>query len=172
MENSEPLELDLHDTDDEHEQAETRYEGYADYRAISLRVAGTIEDAVEAYCRIDSAHHEEAPVSPELAAMARTKILSAAMTLIPEMQDDRENVDLYDGILSRWEDGDETVDDGYLKALHEDCKLIEGTPGWLFQMTIDLRTAAFKLGYIKAGREREVDERDPVEQETDDMLQE
>lgn len=168
---AEPLELELNGDGDQYEETETRFEGYADYRQISLRVAGAIDEAVDAYARINSAHREGATVSPELAAMARAKILGAAMKLIPELEDDRESVDDYDDILTRWRDGGEDYDDGYIKMLNE-VSLRQKCPGWLFEMVLDIRAAGWELGYLKAGREREADDRDPVEEETDQMLQE
>lgn len=171
---TEPLELDLKTDGDDEEQRETRWEGYSDYRKISLRVAGSISDAVDAYARLDSAHQENAQVSPGLAAEARGRILGAAMKLIPELEDDRDTVDVYDEILDRWEDGnDDEFDDkeeGFISRLNN-TQLRNGTPDWLWQMVLDIRRAGWKLGYLRAGRETETSSDDPVEDESDAMVQ-
>lgn len=166
---SEPLDLDLTDDDEPVEERETRFEGYADYRRISLRVASSIDRAVDAYARLDSAHNENAQVPPELAAEARGRIYGAAIKLIPELEDDREHVDDYDDILERWEDGEDEDERGFIARLN-DTQLKSDSPAWLFQMVLDIRTAGWKLGYLRAGRETETSDGDPVEQESDAMV--
>jgi hypothetical protein len=168
---AESLDLNLYDDDEEYQQPETRFEGYADYRRISLRVARAIDEAVDAYAQLQSRHREGAKVTPEFAAMARARILAAAMKLIPELEENRETVDDFDAILVRWREGEEEDEDGHIKRLNE-APLSQTCPGWLFQMVLDIRSAGWEQGYLRAGREREAGERDPVEEETDDMLQE
>jgi hypothetical protein len=145
-----------------------RWDGYSDYRTISLRMASAVSDALDAYSRIDSAHAEGAKVSPELAARLRSRIQYAVMELIPELEQDREAVDEYDEILTRWKDGEGDTP-GVVSRL-DDVSLRTECPGWLFQIMLDLKTAGWKLGYLQAGRvESEPD--DPVEAETDDMFE-
>jgi len=168
-----PLSLDLESGDDYDGESDTRWEGYADYRKISLRVAGAIEDAVNAYARLDSAHQENAQIQPELAAEARARILGAAMKLMPELEEDRETVDLYDQILTRWEDGEKPDDDsspGYIEAINQ-TRLKDESPSWLFQMVLDIRQAGWELGYLQAGRKRDAGDGDPVEKESDNMVE-
>lgn len=160
------INLELDEDDEEYPERETRWEGYSDYQTVSKEVAASIEAAVQAYARIDSAHQESAKVTPEQAAEARARILSAAMSLIPEMREDRESVDFYDEVLARWQG-----DSGSISKLSE-TQLSEESPAWLFQMVLDLRTVGWKIGYLKAGRSREVNDDDPVESETDSMLKE
>lgn len=170
---SEPLDLDLGSDEDYGTESETRWEGYSDYRRISLRVAAAIDDAVNAYARLDSAHQEGAQIQPELAAEARARILGAAMKLVPELEEDRETVEIYDDILTRWRDGEDPDDDdspGYIKAINQ-TRLIDESPAWLFQMVLDIRRAGWELGYLQAGRKRDAGDGDPVEEESDAMVE-
>lgn len=143
----------------------TRWEGYSDYQKVSIRVGETIENAVDAYARIDSLHTENAVVEPELAAEARARIKSAAMKLIPELENDREVVDFYDEVLERWQG-----DDGYLQELRE-VSLQQSCPEWLEDMVIDIRRAGWELGYLQAGRTERVTPEDPDEAKQQEIQQ-
>jgi hypothetical protein len=143
----------------------TRWEGYSDYQKVSIRVGETIENAVDAYTLIDSRHTENAPVEPEFAADARAQIKSAAMKLIPELENDREVVDFYDEVLDRWQG-----DDGYLQQLRE-VSLQQSCPDWLEDMVIDIRRAGWELGYLQAGRTERVTPEDPDEAKQQEIKQ-
>lgn len=146
----------------------TRWEGYADYQRVSIRIGKSIDDALDAYAELDSRHQEAARIPPAVAAEARSSILSAAMRLVPELEADRAVDDTpYDEILARWQGtGDRP---GFLQRLNE-TQLQEECPSWLFQMTLDIRTAGWHLGYLQAGRtESNRDENDPKVQ-VNDML--
>lgn len=135
----------------------TRWEGYANYQSVSFRVAESVDQAIDAYSQIESAHTEGARINPEFAAEARSQILSAAVRLYPELEQDRESVDLYDQILGRWEG-----QDGYLEKFSE-TSLRRSFPGWLVHFVIDIRSAAWELGYLQAGRRAKSEPEDPVE---------
>lgn len=145
--------------------ANTRWEGYSDYQKVSIRVGETIENAVDAYARLDSLHTEKIPVEPELAAEARARIKSAAMKLIPELENDRDTVDFYDEVLERWQ-GDE----GYLQELRE-VSLERRCPDWLEKMVIDIRKVGWELGYLQAGRTERVTPEDPDEAKQQEIKQ-
>jgi len=155
-----------HGTDAADSSANTRWEGYSDYQAVSHRVGQSIESAVEAYAEISSAHTEGAPVTPDQAAEARAAILAAALKLVPEMENDREAVTMYDEILDRW-NGEE----GFIARLN-DMQLQQTAPGWLFQFIVDIRRAGWELGYLQAGRTAKSDPDDPVEAEASSMFEE
>jgi hypothetical protein len=160
--------VDGHDTDDSGSGSTSRWDGYSDYRTISVRMASAISDALDAYSRIDSKHAESARVPPELAAELRSRIQYAVLELIPELQQDRDDVDAFDEILQRWLDG-EGEEPGVITRL-DGVQLTKRCPGWLFQVMIDLKTAGWELGYLQAGRvESEPD--DPVEAETESMFE-
>ncbi len=153
----------------------TRWEGYSDYQIVSKRVGKSVHNAIEAYARLDSLHAEGAQVPPETAATARSHIFAAALKLVPELRrdaprendDDNGGVELYGEILDRWEG-----DDGYLRNKLHNVQLQRECPGWLFQFILDIRRAAWELGYLQAGRERKGEPDDPVEAETADMFTE
>ena len=145
----------------------TRWEGYSDYQLVSKRVGKSVHNAIEAYARLDSLHAEGAQVPPETAAKARSHMFAAALKLVPELRRDADEVDLYEEILDRWEG-----DDGYLRNQLHNTRLQTGSPGWLFQFVLDIRRAAWELGYLQAGRERKGEPDDPLEAETNDMFME
>lgn len=148
----------------------TRWDGFSDYKRVSDRVAQSCERAVRAYSFLDSRHQEDASVKPEDAAEVRSQILTPALRLLPEMQRDAENVEMYEEMLERWQGSDDDDDDdGYITKINE-CQLQKTCPGWLLNFVIDIRRAAFELGYLQAGRTVKQDPDDPVEAETDGMF--
>lgn len=157
--------VDLDAVEYPEDETNSRWDGYSDYRFVSLRVATTIDNALDAYSRIDGAHSEGAKVGPELAAEARARIMSAVLKLIPEMRRDAGSVELYAEILDRWEG-----EDGYVRALDE-VSFREQCPGWLFQMMLDIRSAGWELGYLQAGRTEKAS-KDPVTDQVTSMFDE
>jgi len=150
----------------------TRWDGYSDYQIVSKRVGKSVHNAIEAYARLDSLHTEGANISPQVAAAARAQMYSAALTLVPELRrdapgKDNEGVELYGEILSRWQG-----EDGILRDKIHGARLSQEMPGWMFQFVVDIRTAAWELGYLQAGREIKGEPDDPVEAETTDMFTE
>jgi hypothetical protein len=153
---------------DSRNETETKWEGFADYQRVSIRIGQSIDDALDSYAELDSRHQEGAQVSADVAASARRDILSAAMRLIPELKNDREVDDApYDDILTRWEGGVE--EDGYLKRLNE-VNLTRSCPAWLFQMALDIRMAGWHLGYLQAGKTESQDPDDPTNMQVNKML--
>lgn len=145
-----------------------RWEGYSDYQTVSQRIGRSIGDAIEGYAIIKRLHVENARISGEDAAEASSRILAAAMRLVPEMKTHRDDQDEYDKILNRWLDGesddvDEQVpDEGYVAAF-QTTSLRDDCPDWLNQFVLDLRAAGWHLGYLQAGRRTEEEPDDPVE---------
>lgn len=153
------------ESDEEAEQrAGTVWEGYSDYRAVGDRIARTIDDAVEAYAVIDARHTEGAPVTPELASEARSRITSAAMKVKYEMEQDRGTKPIYNEILGRWE-GEE----GYI-AMFDRVQLTRTRPAWLPEFVEDLRKAGWELGYLQAGRTTSTEEGDEVTRQVNSMF--
>lgn len=149
----------------------TRWEGFSNYQNVSERMAQSIEGAIRAYTFLDSRHQEGAPITPKEAAEARSKILTPALRLMAEMEEERETVDKYDEMLDRWTADDDDGDDdpGYIRRINE-VKLQNASPGWLFQFVLDIRSAGFELGYLQAGRTVKEEPTDPVEGETEAMF--
>lgn len=148
---------DTYDTD-------TRWDGYSDYRLVSGRIARTVDDAIEAYAVIDARHSEGASVPPSLAADARASILTAAMMLQNELEQDKEEVELYQDILDRWQG-----EDGFIRQL-DHVRLTDGRPGWLYEFVLDIRRAGWQLGYLQAGRTESAEPDDPVERDVEAMF--
>lgn len=143
----------------------TRYEGYSDYSAVSRSVADAVDRAVESYAMIHSRHSEGARVTPKMAAEAGHHILGAAVKLLPELEDDRETVDTYDEILTRWQG-----DDGFIERLKRE-NLSSRSPEFLGQMALDIRRAGFELGYLRAGRQGKTEPDDITERDSEEMFE-
>lgn len=148
----------------------TRWEGYSDYRSISDRMAKSMDDALEAYASLVSRHSAGAKVSADEAARARRHLLVAAMKLLPELEEDADEVDEYQDILTRWTDTDEDDSPGYLTALH-DADLQSDVPDWLEQFALDIRNAGWEIGYLQAGRRTKTESEDEVTVEVNSMFQ-
>ena len=152
-----------------------QWEGYSDYRSVSQRLGRSIDEAIDAYAVVKRLHVEGARVRGQ-AADASSRILAAAMRLVPELKEHREQKEIYDEILSRWLDGEETEgvgevpDEGYLTAL-ENTQLHRECPDWLSQFVLDIRTAGWHLGYLQAGRQTEEEPEDPVEADVESMFE-
>jgi hypothetical protein len=145
------------------------WEGYSDYQKVSIQNALTIQKAIEAYSYVDSAHSSGSPVDPETAANARGAIKAALMTVLSEMKRERDSKEIYDEVLTRWEDGEDD-EEGYIQRF-EECDLTAECPGFLFDLVIDIRSAAWELGYLQAGRTVSEDTGDPVEREPQAMFE-
>lgn len=135
----------------EAEERSTRYEGFADYSAVSRSVSNAVENAVDAYAMIQSRHSEGARVTPDQAAEASAHILGAALKLLPELEDDLDDVEEYQEILERWKG-----DDGFIERLKAES-LSSRSPEWLGQFAVDIRRAGFELGYLRAGRQTDTE---------------
>ena len=150
------------------EEPGTYWEGYSDYQAISRRVAASVGDALDAYAHLQSVHREGAALDPERAATQRQKILSAAMRLFVEMQEEEDQGnDDYEDILERWRGPGE--EPGYIQKFHEH-NFQSGLPGWMFQFIVDIRSAGWKLGYLQAGRRSKGELEDKAEQAARSMF--
>lgn len=171
---------------------ESYWEGYSHYKSVSASITETIDEALEAYTRLDSLHREDVKLSRELryeVAEDRAKIKLAALKLVPELREDAPNKEQYRQILARWlgsfelkRDGkiekkvqpqfpNEPPDGGYFSALdkimlHDEC------PTWIGDWVIDIRTAGWELGYLKAGRQKkDTSGLDPAEEQASAMFE-
>lgn len=148
-------------TDDD---AATVWEGYSDYQRVAQRIGMSVEDAVDAKSALKALHREGARVRAPRAAQARRDIEAAAMRMRVELEQDREEVDEYEEILTDWE-GEE----GYL-ALLDEVQLASDYPDWLDKFVNQIRRAGWELGYLQAGRSRRAEPDDPAEREAKSML--
>jgi len=142
------------------------WEGYSDFQDVSKRIGQKVSDAIRAYSILQSAMKEQGSLSNREIFEARSKILEAAMSLIVEVKHEaRNNVRPFDEIRDRW-----TGDDGFISEFHE-WSAQRGVPGWVYQFVVDIRTAAWELGYLQAGR-REEKADDPIKEDIDEMFPE
>lgn len=151
------------------ESAKHVFDAYSDYSHISRGVATDVANAVEAYSKLDAAHSEGSSITAREATEARARITTAATKLIPELESDRDDEELYDEILTRWlEEADEQGRGPYLTQLDETQLAVE-LPGYLFQFVLDIKRAAFEIGYLQAGR-TESTHPDPAEEMAKSMF--
>lgn len=150
------------------------WEGYSNYKSVASAIAETIDEALEAYAKLDSIDKEDVKLSRDedkLVAESRAKIKLAALKLVPELREDAPTNEQYQQILARWHGSVEVETDtgslkkvqpsfpnegpeaGYFEAL-DSIRLKDGCPDWLENWVIDIRTAGWELGYLKAGRRR------------------
>jgi len=146
------------------ESRPTRYEGYSDFTTVSRSVAEAVDNAVDAYSMIQSRHSEDARVSPDHAAEASAYILASALKLLPELEQDYDDVDEYQEILDAWKG-----DDGYIERLKE-VSLTTQCPQWLGEFILEIRRAGWQLGYLQAGRTVKQEPDDPLETDTEAMF--
>lgn len=153
------------------------WDGYSDYATVSSRIGRNVFNAIDAYADIHSLHTEGARVKAREAATARAEILSAAMSVKPELDSQRETNDDIAAILDRWEKGRggatvgvDVPDEGFLDAFG-DVRLSTEDPEWLYQFVIDIRRAGWELGYLKAGRHEDSGPRELDPRDVDSMLE-
>jgi hypothetical protein len=146
-----------------------RWEGYSDYRSVSERMAKSLDDALEAYAVIESRHAAGTKLRDEEIARCVKRLLTAAMKLTVELEADRNAVNTYDEILTRWQDGPGD-DDPYLEAIRT-TDLKNQRPDWFDQFAKDIRTAGWELGYLQAGRTISESNLEPAEEEARSMFE-
>ena len=146
-----------------------RYEGYSDYQSVSQQIASSVDRAVDGYAIAASAHEEQVGRNQWnwMATEAKANIRSAALKLIPEMEENKEvEEEDFESMLEDWtESGVEG--EGYLSALSKENFRDTRTelPDWIQDFVLQIRTAAFQLGYLQAGRTVSDNNLEPAEEE-------
>lgn len=151
---------------------ETQFEGFSDYQTVSQSVARSIDKAVEAYALVQSRHSEAARMNADTAAEASSHILGAALKVLPELEEnanakdetDASEENIFSEMLNDWKG-----EDGYIERLKR-ATLVNECPEWLFNFVTDIRRAGFHLGYLKAGRERQTETPEWIDDKVNDML--
>lgn len=151
-------------------ETETYFEGYSDYQSVSKDIGQAVRDAIDAYAFLDGRHTQGARVRATNAARAHRCILGAAIRLLPEVERDAETKEVLGEIHADWM-GNGEDDDGDIDKLRS-LSLQDPPPDWLFGFVVQIREAAWELGYLQAGRSRKADEGDPAEEEPKQMFEE
>lgn len=138
---------------DRGEGRRSEWEAYADYQSVSEHVGESIADAIDALCYLESAKKTGYKPKTDEEADYRATVLSAAMSLKTELENGRDTKPVYDEILSRWEG-----EDGYIYRFRQVDVLSAGAESWMYQFAEDLHRAGWELGYLKAGREKQIGE--------------
>ncbi|RLM83697.1 hypothetical protein D3D02_16985 [Halobellus sp. Atlit-38R] len=145
----------------------TYFEGYSDYETVAQDIGKAVRDAVDAYSHLDAQQRQAARGrGANAAAQAHQHILAAAIRLVPELQRDRDSREKLDEIYVDW-----TGDDGYIQRL-KNTQLEAGSPDWLYEFVVQIREAAWELGYLQAGRTEKAEAEDPNEEEPLSMFEE
>ena len=132
----------------DHRGADTEWDAYSDYQHVSRRVAGSIGDAIDAISVIDSGKVAGEKLSSREETDLRADVLGAVIRLQTELENEREQKEVYDEILARWE-GDE----GHINRFRGVDPMDYQAEAWLQQFARDIHRAGWELGYLKAGRE-------------------
>jgi len=107
------------------------------------RIVNDLFDAIEAISAIEGARDAGETHSPKEETELRADVMTAVVELRTELERKREDRDLYDTVLSRWE-GEE----GYVSKFH-DLDLSADSPApWLRQFANDIHRAGWELGHL------------------------
>ena len=134
----------------EQRDADTQWDAYSDYQHVSRRVAGSIGDAIDALSIIESGKVTGEKLSSREETDLRADVLGAVIRLQTELENEREQRETYDEILSRWE-GEE----GFIARFRALDVMAARSEPWLQQFAQDIHRAGWELGYLKAGEEKE-----------------
>lgn len=153
----------------------TEFRGYSDYKSVSQDVGSAVADAVDIYANLEGYHRQTRGQNPHhrnegLPALAHTHILGAALRLVPELRANKSAREKYEEMLNRWEGQDDESEDGYIYRL-SNANLSSECPDWLRDFVLDIREAAFHLGYLQAGKNVQAGEGDPIEEDVNAMFE-
>ena len=132
----------------EQRDADTQWDAYSDYQHVSRRVAGSIGDAIDALSIIESGKVTGEKLSSREETDLRADVLGAVIRLQTELENERDQRETYDEILSRWE-GEE----GFIARFRALDVMAARSEPWLQQFAQDIHRAGWELGYLKAGSE-------------------
>jgi len=128
------------------------WDGYSDYQQVAGHVASEIHDATAAAAIIQRTQAEGGDYNPREIAKAGSRIFSAALLLEPQLEMYSDPDGKYQDILNDWQG-----EDGYFEQFKR-SDLWNECPDWLIDFTRQINLAGHKLGYLKAGREEDVEE--------------
>jgi hypothetical protein len=144
-------------------ETETYFEGYSDYETVAQDIGRAVRDAVDAYAALDAQHRQASRGRGNRAAtQAHQRILAAAIRLVPELKRDKDAKERLEDIHDDWVE--ENGEEPYIERLKK-TQLETESPEWLYEFVVQIREAAWELGYLQAGRTHKAENGDPEEQE-------
>lgn len=148
------------DSQNHDNEEKTYFEGYSDYSSVSKDIAEAVARAIDGYGILVSRNPDRDKVK-----RAQQAMLAAAMRLLPEIEESMSAKPELQEVHARWVGKGE--DQGFIDEI-EQVGFNHRPSEMLQQFAFDIRKAAFKLGYLKAGRE----ERDSGSTDVDDKQSE
>lgn len=138
------------------------WDGFSIYSEVSRDIHESVGQAIDSYSAVQASHSEDAKVRRDDAADHKAAILAAAHRLLTEMEIEVErnsaNSQHYEKMLDNWV-GDEN-EEGWITQLYQ-TNLSQRSPDWLHNFVREIHQAAWHLGYLKAGRNEEVEDGSP-----------
>jgi len=149
------------------DEPSAEWDAYTDYQYVTRRVAQSVGDAVEAIETIQSAKRTGEKLSSREETDLRAAVTAATIRLRTELENGREQNELYDEILTRWDD-----EDGFIERFQNANLLTRRAEPWLNQFATDIHRAGWELGYLQAGREeKETSSGDAYDGQVRDMFE-
>ena len=156
-------------TDENTDEPQTEYDGFANYETVANRIEETIYASIEAYAYLGQAEPSQVKIGRQEERQLRAEILTAALIMEIEIEEHASAGEEWaEDILGRW-----SGEGGYIDRLRQ-APSGEAARDWCRQFVTDIRRAGVRLGYLKAGREVEQEDEaakaDPYDGEVYDMI--
>ena len=152
----------------EEPEPESEWDAYSDFQHVSRSVSKTILEAVRAIQTIESAKVSGEKLQSREESDLRSDVLTAVTLVRAELENEREQNEVYESILSRWEG-----ENGFITRFKEMDAILPQSEPWLQQFADDIHRAGWELGYLKAGREEKQSRGgDAYDGEVRDMIEE
>lgn len=144
-------------------EEESYFEGYSDYKSVTKDINDAVARALDGYGAIVG----KGRVDQATCDRAVPALLAAGMRLLPEIEESKAAKPELQEIYTRWvgeKDAEGFIDEvTKVHGNHIPEKTIQ-------QFAFDIRKAAFKLGYLKAGEQRNGESTDVDNQQSEQMF--
>lgn len=157
-------------TDENRDEPQTEYDGFANYETVANRIEETIYASIEAYAYLGQAEPSQVKIGRQEERQLRAEILTAALIMEIEIEEHAAAGEEWaEDILGRW-----SGEGGFIDRLRQ-APSGEAARDWCRQFVTDIRRAGVRLGYLEAGREVEQEDEaakaDPYDGEVRDMIE-
>lgn len=136
-----------------------KYSAFSLYQDLSKDIYQKIFKAVTQISRVEAGHDANEKIKIQDAAEAKGSLLTAMRLLKADMKEDRDKVDLYNEILTKWENGT-------MQKVYE-TNFVNNFPEEMRQLLDDLLMVSKHLGYTKAGHRKAL----TPEEEIEDLIE-